>query len=112
MSLKHPPLTLITGQQSPFSPIIGGQNSSPMMKSLGEPTPILWFRALPVHVEHVFATKLQLANRDAGKGFIYILGLGKVKVMKSERGSAKNAGKSEGQKSTRRTEQLVSSEPH
>ena len=79
ISLKLPPRTRTTGQQSPFSPHVGGKNSSPMRKTLGAPAPILWCLPRPVQDEQVLDTKLQLTKREAGRGLMYILGFGRVK---------------------------------
>ena len=111
MSLKSPPLTLMTGQHSPFSPRVTGEKSSPIKKTFGPPVPILWCLDLPEQMEQVLATKLQLARRETGMGVMNIFGFGRVKVKKSDLGSQKNSGHSSSLKSLLTTAQEVSRDP-
>ena len=66
---------------------------------------------MPVHDEQLFATKLQEAVMVGGRASMHILGLGSVKVSRSQRGSAKKAGDSVREKLTRTTAHEVSREP-
>ena len=111
MSVKLPPSTRITGQQSPFSPHTAGEYSSPMTKTRGPPLPMRWYFGFPVHDEQLLATKLQEAVMVGGSASILILGFGSVNVRRSQRGSAKKAGDSGREKLARTTAQDVSREP-
>ena len=90
---------------------MAGENSSPTIKIRGPPLPIRWYLALPVQEEQLLATKLHEAVMVGGRASIHILGLGRVKVSRSQRGSAKKAGASGSEKLTRTTAHEVSSDP-